>query len=263
MSQPALVRSYPDSGVLLVGGTAGIGLASALGFAAAGVQRICLVGRNADRGADAVQHVLDQHPDIQVTFVGADAGNQSSVETAVEQAHKTLGSIDVLVNSTTTAYKPDLLHRTEASSIEGILVGQALPPMLATRTVLPLMQAQNGGSIVNIASDAAKVPTPGESVLGAAMAAIAMFTRVTAVEAKRNGVRVNCVTPSLVEGTATAQNVLSDGFSRSLFQKASAQAHLGVAVPEDLAALIVFLGGPAAARLTGQSISVNGGISAF
>ncbi|MDV6264965.1 SDR family NAD(P)-dependent oxidoreductase, partial [Rhodococcoides yunnanense] len=147
--------------------------------------------------------------------------------------------------------------------IAGILMGQALPPMLVTRTVLPLMQQQGGGSIVNIASDAAKVPTPGESALGAAMAAIVMFTRVTAIEAKRNGVRVNAVTPSLIDGTPTAANVLSDGFSKSLFEKASAQAHLGVAVPEDLASLIVFLGGPDAARLTGQTISVNGGISAF
>jgi 2-hydroxycyclohexanecarboxyl-CoA dehydrogenase len=56
--------------------------------------------------------------------------------------------------------------------------------------------------------------------------------------------------------------VLRDGFSRKLFEKAAAQAHLGVAEPEDLASLIVFLGGPGAARLTGQAISVNGGISA-
>jgi 2-hydroxycyclohexanecarboxyl-CoA dehydrogenase len=156
-----------------------------------------------------------------------------------------------------------LLHRNDMDDIARILIGQALPPMLATRAVLPIMQSQGGGSIVNIASDAAKVPTPGESVLGGAMAAIVMFTRVTAIEAKRNGVRVNAVTPSLIEGTATAANVLSDGFSKSLFEKASAQAHLGVAQPSDLADLIVFLGGPSSARLTGQTISVNGGISAF
>jgi 2-hydroxycyclohexanecarboxyl-CoA dehydrogenase len=89
-----------------------------------------------------------------------------------------------------------------------------------------------------------------------------MFSRVSAIEAKRNGIRVNVITPSLIAGTPTAEAVLRDGFSRNLFEKAASLAHLGVAEPDDLAALVVFLGGPGAARLTGQAISVNGGISA-
>jgi 2-hydroxycyclohexanecarboxyl-CoA dehydrogenase len=128
--------------------------------------------------------------------------------------------------------------------------------------VLPSMREQGGGSIITVASDAAKVATPGETVLGAAMAAIVMFTRTVAIEGKRDGIRANVLTPSLIAGTATAERVLADGFSRSLFEKAATMAHLGVAEAEDLAHLVVFLGGPAAARLTGQAISVNGGISA-
>ncbi len=263
MPESPLVRKYEESGALIAGGTSGVGLATALGFAAAGVPRMVLVGRDAERGSAARQTVLDQYPDVEVAFVAADATDEAAVERVVAAAHEAMGSIDICVSSTTTAYKPELLHRTPASSFADILTGQALPPMLLTRAVLPLMQAQGGGSIVNIASDAAKVPTPGESVLGAAMAAIVMFSRVAAVEAKRNGVRVNAVTPSLINGTRTADNVLSDGFSRSLFEKAAKQAHLGVAEPDDLASLIVFLGGPASARLTGQTLSVNGGISAF
>lgn len=263
MSEPPLVRKYEESGVIIVGGTSGVGLATALGFAEAGVRRMVLVGRNAERGELARKTVLSSHPDVDVLFVAADASDNADVERVVSTAERAMGSVDICVNSTTTAYKPELLHRTPPVTIPDILMGQAIPPMLFTRAVLPLMQAQRGGSIINIASDAAKVPTPGESVLGGAMAAIVMFSRVAAVEAKRNGVRVNAVTPSLIEGTRTADNVLSDGFSRSLFEKATTQAHLGVAVPEDLASLIVFLGGPAAARLTGQTISVNGGISAF
>ncbi|MFC8178752.1 SDR family NAD(P)-dependent oxidoreductase [Rhodococcus sp. NPDC057297] len=263
MTPSPLVRNYTESGVLIAGGTSGVGLATACRFADAGVSRIAILGRNEERGKAAESAVREKFSGVEVTFIAADAADVDQVESAVATAHSALGSIDVLVNSTTTAYKPELLHRTPTADIAGILMGQALPPMLTTRAVLPLMQAQGGGSIINIASDAAKVPTPGESALGAAMAAIVMFTRVTAVEAKRNGVRVNAVTPSLIAGTATADNVLSSGFSKSLFEKASALAHLGVAEPDDLASLIVFLGGPASSRLTGQTISVNGGISAF
>jgi 2-hydroxycyclohexanecarboxyl-CoA dehydrogenase len=67
--------------------------------------------------------------------------------------------------------------------------------------------------------------------------------------------------PSLINNTLTAQLVMTDGFSKRLFEKAVAQAHLGVAEPDDLAQLIVFLRGAGSAKLTGQAISVNGGIS--
>jgi 2-hydroxycyclohexanecarboxyl-CoA dehydrogenase len=262
MPQSPLVRSYAESSVLIAGGSSGVGLATAHAFAAAGVRRIALLSRDPRRGEAAAAAVTRECPEAEVRFVPTDAGDVGQVQAAVEQVHGAFGAIDVLVSSVTGTYRPELLHRTPPEDLAGILLTQALPPMLLTRAVLPIMQEQGGGSIVNIASDAAKVATPGESVLGAAMAAIVMFSRVTAIEAKRNGVRVNAVTPSLIAGTLTAESVLRDGFSKGLFEKAAQLAHLGVAEPDDLASLIVFLGGPGAARLTGQAISVNGGISA-
>ncbi len=257
-----LVRDYPESAVVIAGGTSGVGLASAFRFVDAGVRRLALLARDSERGAAARQAVAARCPGAQVVFVAVDAGDADQVQTAIAEAHRTLGAIDVLVSSVTAAYRPELLHRTVMTDIAAILLGQALPPMHLTRAVLPIMQAQGGGSIVNIASDAAKVATPGESVLGAAMAAIVMFSRVTAIEAKRDGIRVNIITPSLIADTLTADRVLRDGFSKKLFEKAASLADLGVAEPDDLASLVVFLGGPGSARLTGQAISVNGGISA-
>jgi 2-hydroxycyclohexanecarboxyl-CoA dehydrogenase len=257
-----LIRSYAESAVVIAGGTSGVGLASAHRFLDAGVRRLAVLARNEERGRHAREQLEKHCPEAQVEFIAVDATDVPQVDAAIQRARVALGTVDVLVSSVTTSYRPQLLHRIPPEEIAGVLLGQALPPMLLTRAVLPLMREQGGGSIVTIASDAAKVATPGESVLGAAMAAIVMFTRVTAIEAKRNGIRVNAVTPSLIAGTPTAENVLRDGFSRKLFEKAAEQAHLGVAEPDDLAALIVFLGGPGSSRLTGQAISVNGGISA-
>jgi NAD(P)-dependent dehydrogenase (short-subunit alcohol dehydrogenase family) len=120
----------------------------------------------------------------------------------------------------------------------------------------------DGAAIINIASDAGKVPTPGESVIGGAMAAITMFSRTLAMEAKRRHIRVNAITPSLVNNTLTFKRVTEDGFSAKLFAKAIKAAHLGVTEPEDVAALIAFLASDDAKRITGQVISINGGISA-
>lgn len=256
------VRTYEDSAVVIAGGSSGVGLASALGFIDAGVTRLALLSRSPERGKAAREQVRARNPKATVEFIPVDVNHADQVTAAIDSAHRQLGAIDVMVSSVAAQYRPELLHSIRAEDFAAIVNGQALPPMYLTRAVVPIMQEQGGGSIINIASDAAKVPTPGESVLGAAMAAIVMFSRTVAMEAKRNGIRVNAVTPSLIAGTPTAERVLKDGFSRSLFEKASRMAHLGVAEPEDLAELVVFLGGPGAARLTGQVISVNGGISA-
>jgi NAD(P)-dependent dehydrogenase (short-subunit alcohol dehydrogenase family) len=258
----AVVRSYSDSAVVIAGGSSGVGLASALGFVDAGVTRIALLSRSEERGLAARDVVRARNPRAIVEFVAMDADDVEQVNDAIARAHQLLGSIDVLVSSVAAAYRPELLFRIPPDEVAMILTRQALPPMHLTRAVMPFMRQQGGGSIINIASDAAKVATPGESVLGAAMAAIVMFSRTAAIEGKRDGIRVNALTPSLIAGTPTADRVLEDGFSKSLFEKAAQMAHLGVAEPQDLAALVVFLGGPASARLTGQAISVNGGISA-
>ena len=124
---------------------------------------------------------------------------------------------------------------------------------------LPLMS--RGSVIINVASDAAKVPTPGETAIGAAMAGIAMFSRTLALEVKRRGIRVNVVTPSVVEGARLRARVAAGGFGAKLFEKAAA-AHPGLATERDVAQMIGFLVSDRAARVTGQVISVNGGISA-
>ena len=95
-----------------------------------------------------------------------------------------------------------------------------------------------------------------------AMAAVAMFSRTLALEVKRQGIRVNVVTPSIVEGARLRKRIAAGGFGGKLFEKAAAAAHLGVATERDVAEMIGFLASDRAARVTGQVISINGGISA-
>lgn len=259
----AVVKDYKDMSVFIVGGTAGVGLATAKAFAVAGVRRIAIAGRRTDRGDAARDELAGLVGNGQAVFVRLDARDLAAINKAVDHVHDTFGSIDVVMSSVTAAQQvPELLAKTDPATIRDTLTGLVLPVMHLTRAALPIMQAQGGGSIINVASDAAKVATPGESVIGGAMAAIVMFSRTVAIEAKRDGVRVNAITPSLIAGTETTARVMAEGFSARLFEKAAQAARLGVAEPEDLAALAVFLGGPASRRLTGQAISVNGGISA-
>lgn len=256
-----IVKTLADSSAIIVGGTSGVGLATALQLVAAGSRKIALVGRNPERGEHARAEVLAAAPDAEVMFIAGDASDYDTALEIVTETMSAFGCIDVLVNSTSTSYRPDLLFRTPADGMMEVIHGLLSTPVNMCRAVIDHMRAAQNGVIINIASDAAKVPTPGETLVGAAMAGIVMFSRTLALEAKRDGIRVHALTPSLIAGTLTAHNVTQSGFSAKLFASAAAQAHLGVAEPDDIAASIVFLASPGAARMTGQVISVNGGIS--
>jgi 2-hydroxycyclohexanecarboxyl-CoA dehydrogenase len=122
-------------------------------------------------------------------------------------------------------------------------------------------QRRRNDIIVTFASDAGKTATPGETIIGACKAAINLFTRTLALEGKRNDIRANVLTQSLVHGTASTERITNDGYSSKLFARVTEMAHLGVPHADDFGDLVVFLASPAARRLTGQAISVNGGIS--
>jgi NAD(P)-dependent dehydrogenase (short-subunit alcohol dehydrogenase family) len=223
--------------------------------------RVVINGRNAERGEAACARLREAAPQAAIGFVAADVTDKQAVIDLIARSQDLLdGPLDVLVNSAGGDFVPALFHETSLEAIDGAIGQWLLSTMYCCRIALQHMS--DGGAIVNVASDAAKAPTPGEAVVGAAMAGIAMFSRTLAMEAKRRRIRVNVVTPSLVRGTQTYERVTSGGFSAKLFEKAARAAHLGLPAPDEVAAIIAFLASPDAARMTGQVISVNGGISA-
>jgi 2-hydroxycyclohexanecarboxyl-CoA dehydrogenase len=253
-------KAIAESGVVILGGTAGVGLEIAMRFAAEGA-RIALLGRNPERGAAACELVRARVPNANVVFIQVDASDPADAIAAEQSARARLGSIDVLVCTTGPSEPPRLLHTIPIENVKVRLEEIALPPLHMMHAVLPAMRAQGSGAIVTVASDAAKVATPGETLIGAAMAAIVMFSRAAALEVKREGVRINLLTPSLIAGTPGAGLIAGEPFSARMFEKAAGMAHLGLAEAEDLAAMALYLASPAAKRITGQAISINGGIS--
>lgn len=253
-------KPIDQCGAVLLGGTAGVGLETAVQLGAQGA-RLVILGRDDGRGAAACDAVRRRVPDVSVDFVRVNAIDPADAVRAEAEARHRLGAIDVLVSSTGPSHAPQLLRDIPIEHVSPRLNEIILPPVHMMHAVLPAMRDQKGGSIINVASDAAKTATPGETLIGAAMAAIVMFSRAAALEEKRHGIRINLLTPSLIAGTPGAALIAADPFAAKLFEKAAAMAHLGVAEAEDLAAMAVFLAGPAARRITGQAISINGGIS--
>ncbi|MEO0995840.1 MAG: SDR family oxidoreductase [Pseudomonadota bacterium] len=254
MTEP---RPLSAQGVIVFGGTSGIGLAAAKAFAAEG-SRCLVVGRDMTRGRQAAAEIGSD-----AAFEQADCTDPTAVADVVSSAVERLGRIDTCICSLGGNRLPELLFRQSLEDISATVQLDLIPMLLTARAVLGPMMEAGGGTILAVASDAGKLATPGEAVIGANMAAIIQFVRTLALEGKRNGVRANVLTPSLVEGTPLTERLMEEGrFSAKLFAKARPKADLGPTMPEDLAALAVFLASPAAARITGQAISVNGGISA-
>ncbi|WP_431854284.1 SDR family NAD(P)-dependent oxidoreductase [Azospirillum sp.] len=254
-------KPFERCSALLTGATSGIGLATAKALAAAGVPRIAVNGRNAERGAAAVAAIRGVVPAAEVRFCPADVTRADTVREMVDGVAAGFGGLDLVMNCAGGNHPPALFHGTDPAQFPDVVASSLFGILHTCHAALPHLKRAGGGAIVNTASDAARVPTPGEALIGGMMAAIVMFSRTLAAEAARDGIRVNVLTPSLVEGTRTYDMVMADPFAQRLFAKAVPRARLGLAQPEDQAALAVFLMSPAAARMTGQAISLNGGIS--
>jgi 2-hydroxycyclohexanecarboxyl-CoA dehydrogenase len=253
---------FRDEVVLLNGATAGIGLECAAQLAEAGVKKLMMVGRNRERGETAAASVRARAPESDIRFVAADISMPQEAERVTASAIDAFGRIDVLVNSASGGLNPRLFHQFRSEDIPSVFAMYLSTVINCCQAAYPGMRQQESGVIINFASDAAKVPTPGETIHGAALAGVLMFSRSLALEAARSGIRVNCVTPSITRDTMSYDRAREDEFSRKLFKKAEARAFLGLPDPRDYASLVVFLASPSASKMTGQAISINGGISA-
>lgn len=247
---------------LVTASTSGIGLATAAAFAAAGAKAVILNGRNAERGALAVAHVRQAAPDADLSFLAGDLTGLDAAGAVVQGVLDRHGRIDALVHCGGAQVPPDLFARTDPADYRALIDGYFTAILNCCHWVVPSMVERGQGTITVVASDAGKIATPGEAVIGALKAAAIMFVRTLALEVGRNGVRVNCLSPSLVAETRSYERIMSGPFSAKVFEKAIRKARLGLPTPADIAPMAVFLASPQASKITGQAISINGGISA-
>jgi NAD(P)-dependent dehydrogenase (short-subunit alcohol dehydrogenase family) len=248
---------------LVTGSTAGIGARTAQQLAAAGASTVILNGRSEESGLAMKAELEGLVPHGRFDFVSADYNQPDQVERLFEYAQRVHSGVDIFIHTCMTEGSgPKPFMETSRRDWQAAVSGIFLSLLECCRLAVPQMLAKGGGAIVSFASDAAKVATPGEAVLGGALAANVMFVRALGLELGRQNIRVNAVTPSITRGTKTYDRVMAGGFSKKLFEKAESRARLGVASAENVAPMAVFLASPLASHITGQVVSVNGGISA-
>ena len=227
--------------MLVTGGTGSIGSAVAQRARAEG-WRVITQGRGAN--AD----------------IALDASAPDAAARLVEAAAAIHGRLDAVVDCLSAGPAGFRLtgpfHATEPAGYDAFLGLSAGWFQRLAHAAWPHL-AERGGTLIAFVSDAGKFAAPNQTIVGAARAAPIGFVRNLAVEAARDGIRAHCISPSFVAGSASAEQMGSQRMA-----KAQARAGLGLPTAEDIAPITVFLCGPGAARITGQVISVNGGLNA-
>jgi NAD(P)-dependent dehydrogenase (short-subunit alcohol dehydrogenase family) len=232
---------------VVTGAGSGIGRATCVQFAAEGAQVVAL-----DIDADSAQAVARETGGEALV---ADVTDRTALDAAIARAAEVLGGITILVNNAGVGAMKRL-HQYGDSEYDAVVDASLRGTFNGIAAVAPLMVAEGGGSIVNMASVSGLRPTRGEAPYSAAKAGVIALTQSGALEYAPT-VRVNCVSPGLIETPLTSA-LLQDEDARRAFDQNTPLGRVGTAA--DVAGAITFLCSDLAAYITGVNLPVEGGV---
>lgn len=247
--------------VLVTGGTSGTGFRTAQTLLSQGAD-VVIVGRDTERAESAMAQLSDLPGSA--TLVLADCGEPAEAARAVGEAAAALDGIDVLISAGARGTgDPKPFADMSTDEIRTGLTTRFLARVYPVHAAIPHLRESAGANIVLLTTDAARHATSGESIVGAYAASIIAFTKTLARELSRDQVRVNAVSMTLTADTHSWNTIFgSDSFQKKLFEKAAARFPFGrPPSAQEVADAVVFLASREAAQVSGQTLSVNGGLS--
>ena len=244
--------SLTDKVAIVTGGSRGIGRAVALGLAQAGASVVVNYLGN-EQAARGVVAAIGEAGGRAIA-VQADVAQAAEVERLLGRTLEAFGRIDILVNNAGIT-RDNLVLRMSERDWDAVIGADLKGPFLCTKAVLRPMVRQHSGRIVFVSSVVGLAGNAGQANYAAAKAGLIGLAKSVAREVASRGITANVVAPGFVDTDMTA--VLPD----SIRQQALSEIPLGrLASPEDVAAAVVFLASDSAGYITGQVLSVNGGM---
>lgn len=235
---------------IVTGGTAGIGKAIALTLADAGAE-VAIFGTNAERGAQVAAALNERTKGV---FYKVDIANSAEVEAAVKEMVKDFEGVDILVNNAGIT-QDKLLMAMKEEDWDRVLDVNLKSCYNTTRAVIRSMMKARHGKIVNISSVVGLTGNPGQANYAASKAGMIGFTKAIAREVASRDIQVNCVAPGFIETPMTES--LTDEQRKDIDSRIP-MGRMGRA--EEVAAAVLFLAGPHSSYITGQVLTVDGGM---
>lgn len=252
------MQRFEGKTVIVTGGGGGIGGATSRRLAREGAA-VAVFDRDLMAAERVVGEIVEAGGRAQA--FACDITVREQVDAAVEAAVQALGPIDVLVNNAGwDIFKP--FTKTVPQEWERLIAINLVGALHMHHAVLPGMIARRSGRIVNIASDAARVGSSGEAVYAACKGGIVAFSKTLAREHARHGITVNVVCPGPTDTALFADYKEGAGNPEKLVEAFTKAIPLGrIGQPDDLPGAIAFFASDDAAFVTGQVLSVSGGLT--
>ncbi|BBY62680.1 SDR family NAD(P)-dependent oxidoreductase [Mycolicibacterium helvum] len=242
---------------LVTGGSRGVGAGVARELAAAGAKVAVTYMNSPDSAAQVVSDI--ELAGGQAISVYASAADGDSWRAAAESIATNLGEVDLLVSNAGVASRGRTIADSNPEEFHQLLAVHALGPLELIRALLPAMRAKDRADIVVISSAIVDACLANTAPYAMAKAAMETACRVLAREERDNGIRVNIISPGLVD-TDMGAKLVRAGSDGGTIEQTELNAPFGrICKPGDIARLVVFLAGPGGEYITGQRIVVDGG----
>ncbi len=242
-----------DKVAIVTGGTAGIGRATAIKLAEEGA-KVTIFGRNEERGAEVVKAIEEKVGPGKARFIKVCVSKTEDVDAAIKQVLDADGQVDVLVNNAGITRDGLLMRLPEDHWDEVIDVNLKSAYNTCRSAVRPMMKAKCG-KIINISSVVGLTGNAGQAHYAASKSGLIGFSKSLARELAKRGICVNCVAPGFIQTAMT--DALNDG-QKDAIKKTIPLSRLGQ--PEDIAEAVLFLASDQANYITGQVLTVDGGM---
>ncbi len=244
-----------DKVAIVTGSTSGIGIGIAKMYAAEGA-KVVICGRREERGQAVVDEIVANGGQAMFHFL--DITKPETVDALIADTVATWGKVDIMVNNAAgMALKDGRVDEIDLEAWDAVFASDVRSTFYCIKTVLPYMQENGGGSIVNIGSMASCGGDLGSTAYACAKAGVDMLTKYTALQYGKQNIRCNCVRPGLIvtpENEARVPDALKEIFLSNIEVNR-------YGCPDDIAAMCVYLGSDESSYFTGQVVTVDGGMN--
>lgn len=246
--------------VVITGGAGAIGQAICLRLLQAGAN-IAIIDLNHDNISDALNRFKELGYQALVKAYEADITDLAALTNVASRVRQDYGSAEILINNAGWEEYRRFIDTDQAYREKSIAIN-LMGTFNVLESFLPDLIENNGGRIVNIASEAGRIGSPGEAIYSACKAGLIGLSKTLAREHAKHGITVNAVCPGPIE-TPLLQKFISGSRSPERFRAGlEANIPLGrIGKPEDIAGLVAFLASPESSYITGEIVSVSGGLS--